>query len=253
METLLKPLKEILLAIMDFFHYIKEYDKEFYRREPGDVQALIANSRGEMTIQVTRETSYLAGALPVVLFAPNDLAAKYFNFINSFLPNVIPRYTWDVSVDNTTGDILITYTNLHNPPGRQHDIIRIHAVGNVAYSTFVQSINTSFFKSKLIMYGIDQPFYADAQFEEDFNYGYSTSIQGLQSFNIWRLNARILPSDGATGRISVMFPEKKINAEFGFVQQIVPTAGATDAPVINEYTIFMSEEIKTDAIANHAK
>lgn len=196
---------------------------------PGFIPALIAQSKGDLNITVTRTGVTIAQNLPYVVFGLNDYASGYASTLAGFLPSGV---TVAVTV-NSVGSVVFTYTS-----GLNSDTITVANIGNNNYISFLQSMNQNRFKTKYMLYTISaaQP----TQFNQMLNYGLLSSL-GAKNSNQLLLNSRILPDQYLTDRVNVLMPEQEVTPDFSFVQNMIQVSG-----LVVGYNIFMSERLNSN-------
>lgn len=195
---------------------------------PDYVHQIMATSKGDLNITVTRETAAIAFPLPYILFDSNGFQSSYVSTLKQYLPSGV---TAVASVDPATGDVLITYTQ-----GANVDIIRISLTGSqISYSEFLNNMNTNFFKTRYIRQEYQNTANLLLSVSQTINFGLLSAL-GMNNKNNLLPRSRRLPSDYQTFIINLFISEQRVTSDFSFVQNAIAIAGTVIA-----WDVFMSE------------
>jgi len=171
-------------------------------------QGLIAGSVGDLNITVTRKSINIDGKLPYALFGTNDYDAGYISTLTGF---ALPVGT-TVAISQASGKVIFTYTQ-----GVNVDTIEVEFQGLNNYVSFLKGLNTTFFKTRYILYSIGDAT-ETSQLFNIISFG-DISDLAMKKGNQLSPNSRKLPSDNLSDRVNLIFPETEINPDFSFVQQ----------------------------------
>lgn len=171
-------------------------------------QGLIASSKGDLNLIVTRKSTNIDGKLPYALFGTNDFDAGYISTLKGFDLPVGTTF----AVSQNAGKVVFTYTQ-----GANVDVIEVEFQGLNNYVSFLKGLNTTFFKTRYILYSIGDATQTSQLFNI-INFG-DISDLAKKAGNQLSPNSRKLPSDNLSDRVNLIFPETEINPDFSFVQQ----------------------------------
>lgn len=205
-------------------------NKAAHLGSPNFVHNIIANSKGDLNLTVTRESINIVGVtLPYILFDSNGFPSNFISTLKQFLPSTV---TVAATVDAPTGDVLLTYT----APGPLVDIVRISITGGtISYSEFLNNMNTNFFKTNYIRQEYPNDSNLLSAVSQTINFG-KLSALGMNNKNQLLPRSRRLPSDFKDYIVNLIIREQDITTDFSFVQGIIPVAG-----YIVAWDIFMSD------------
>lgn len=212
------------------------------------IEDAVFKSKGDINITISRSTSNILTApggqpipLPFVLFAPNDFAAQYFNFLKTVRSNLPANVTVAVTTTNT-GNVIFTYTQ-----GVVQDIITVSYLGNLNnYASFLQSMNQNYFATKYILYTISDAVNGQLQLTNGIIQIGSIGSMGFQAQNQISVNARIWTWNFRVDRADLIFSETEMVPDTGIVDSIIPCPAAdieANIPFVITYNVFMSKRI----------
>jgi hypothetical protein len=185
------------------------------RNIPGETaQHLIATSKGEANINVTRNSNNLNVSLPYILFGQAGQSSNFVDVLGAFLPAGI---TVTQSTD-AAGNLVLSYTN-----GVATDTIIIAFEGLISYSNMLNQTATKYFSTKLVRYTISDPANMQAQLKGNIVFGDLTML-GRKGQNQMFVDSRIDPNQFRKDRADLLFPEQKCKNDFAFVDYFVPLA-----------------------------
>lgn len=184
----------------------------------GDVNALVAESVGDLNLTVVRNGVNIDQPLPFILFGANDTLAKYASTIKGLLAELPAGTTFALS-QNAAGDFVFTYTLEGNS-----DTVTVKNLGNINYQSFISAMNNNFFSTKYVLISVSDETYATQQFAQPLIFGLLSSL-GLTGANQMIFRSRTNSWMFRKDRIEVVMPEQKITPDFSFAMNIVAVDG----------------------------
>lgn len=197
----------------------------------GAIHALVASSKGDLNLTVTRRGNSINAPLPFIMFGANDLNAGYISTLNGLLGNLPPGTTVAVSTA-ANGDIVFTYVN-----GVSTDTVTISNLGNINYKAFLASMNNNYFKTKYMLVSISDENQNLIQFAQPLFYGLLSSL-GMTQANQVVFRSRTNSWQYRKDRIELVMPEQKITPDFSFAMSIVAVDNFSMG-----FDIFMSDRV----------
>ncbi|MGZ4038658.1 MAG: hypothetical protein ACXVPQ_12575 [Bacteroidia bacterium] len=196
---------------------------------PAYIQQIMAMSKGDLNITVTRATHAINTGLPYILFNSNGFPSNFVSTIKQYLPTGVTVS----ATTSATGDMLLTYTD-----GTNTDIVTVSLSGSqISYMEFLNNMNTNFFAT---MYA-KQTYPNDGNLingqSQMINFGL-LSAMGMKNQNSLLPRSRVLSSDYQQNIVNIFMPEQNVTTEFSFVQNIIPVNGYTIA-----WDVYMSKRI----------
>ena len=192
-------------------------------------QQKIAESVGDFSFIVTRNTAVITKPLPYVLFGYNDSKSNYIATLSGLIPvGVVPGAL--ATGTNSPGVVLPLFNTdaagngvFWWNDGTNNDSITVSYVGTNNYTSFLNSQTTNTYASTYTLYSISDVTKL-AQFFQSITYG-NLSSMGKKDANTLNPNSRKTTVQFQSDRVDLITPEYAINTEYSWVQNILNTAG----------------------------
>lgn len=206
-------------------HAIKQANgmtKSFSGGSPQDaVAGLIAESKGDLNLTVTRNGVNINAPLPFVLFGLNDFTANYVNTLQNLLLQIgIPTVSVAIST-SAIGNVIFTYTNSIGPVS---DTVTVANIGNISYKGFLSSMNQNYFSTKFAEISISDPTQNLQQFSQPLFYGLLSALGSVNN-NQLVFRSRIFSWYFRSDKVELFMPEQKITPDFSFAMSIIKADG----------------------------
>jgi hypothetical protein len=192
-------------------------------------QQKIAESVGDFSFIVTRNTAVIAKPLPYVLFGYNDSKSNYIATLSGLIPTGVTPGALATGT-NSPGVILPLFNTdaagngvFWWNDGTNNDSITVSYVGTNNYTSFLNSQTTNTYASTYTLYSISDVTKL-AQFFQSITYG-NLSSMGKKDANTLNPNSRKTTIQFQADRVDLITPEYSINTEYSWVQNIINTAG----------------------------
>lgn len=200
------------------------------------ISAIIANSKGDLNLTVTRGSANINSPLPFVLFGSNDFDAGYISTLASFMSNLPAGTTVAVSV-SSTGNVVFTYTN-----GANVDVITVSNLGNINYRSFLSSMDNNYFATKYFLASISDETYNLVQYAQPLFFGLLSAL-GMTKANQLVFRSRTNSWQYRKDRVEVVLPEQTITPDFSFAMSIVAVANFSMG-----FDFFMSQRVNMNKV-----
>lgn len=188
-----------------------------------EIYSLIANSKGDLNITVTRVSANIPLPLPFVLFGSNDFADGYASTLRTLTGRLNPGTTVAVST-SATGDIVFTYVDVN--AGGATDTVTVSNLGNITMKNFLAGMNNNYFSTMLFLCSISDETKSLLQYKEVLFFGELSSL-GMAKANQLVFRSRIFSFSFRKDVVEVVLPEQKITPDFSFGMSIIPVVGFT--------------------------
>lgn len=200
------------------------------------IAGLIANSKGDLNLTITRDGVSIDAPLPFILFGSNDFTAGYVDTLKGLLSGLPPGTTVAVTSD-AVGNIVFTYTN-----GMNVDTVTVNNLGNISMKSFLASMNNNFFKTKYFLVSISDETKNLIQFAQPLFFGKLSSL-GMTQANQLVFRSRTNSWQFRKDRVEVVLPEQSIVPDFSFAMSIIKADGFSIG-----FDLFMSERSNLNKI-----
>ncbi len=184
----------------------------------GAIFSMVANSKGDLNLTVTRAGVAVNAPLPFVLFGSNDFQNGYFDTLKS-LTSGLPAGTTVAVSTSTVGNIVFTYTD-----GMNVDTVTIENLGNISMKNFLTSMNNNFFSTKYFLVSISDEDQNLLQFAQPLFFG-KLSALGMTQANQLVFRSRTNSWQYRKDRVEVVLPEQTIVPDFSFAMSIIKVDG----------------------------
>lgn len=201
----------------------------------GEIYSLIANSKGDLNLTVTRSGVNIDAPLPYILFGSNDFSAGYFDTLST-LTKGLPAGTTVAVTTSASGDIVFTYTLAGNS-----DTVTISNLGNISYRNFLAGMNNNYFATRYFLTSISDEDQSLLQFSQPLFFG-ELSVLGMSKANQLVFRSRTNSWQFRKDRIEVVLPEQKVTPDFSFACSIVKVDGFTMG-----FDFFMSQRLNLNS------